>query len=47
MATEAGYRLHPALTKKLLENLQSDLRLLSADCKRKYPNVKDVRYLQH
>lgn len=32
-----------AVTKKLIENLQSDLRQLSSDTKRKYPPVKEVR----
>ena len=31
-----------AVTKKLIENLQTDLRTLSIDCKRKYPPVKEV-----
>ena len=32
----------PAVVKKLFENLQSDLRLLSTEGKRKHPNVKEV-----
>ena len=31
-----------AVTKKLLDNLQTDLRQLSSDCKRKFPPVKEV-----
>ena len=44
MASNPGFnaKYPPAMTKKLLENLQSDLRMLSSDCKRKYPHVKDV-----
>jgi len=34
-----------AVTKKLVENLQADLRTLSAECKRKYPPVKEVTLL--
>jgi len=32
-----------AVAKKLMENLQTDLRTLSSECKRKYPSVKEVR----
>lgn len=32
-----------AVAKKLVENLQSDLRALSSETKRKYPPVKEVR----
>ena len=32
----------PAVCKKLVDNLQTDLRTLSADSKRKYPPVKEV-----
>ena len=32
----------PSHARKLLESLQTDLRALSTDCKRKYPPVKDV-----
>ncbi|XP_052779500.1 protein MON2 homolog isoform X2 [Mya arenaria] len=41
MAT-AGNMKDPAVAKKLFENLQSDLRLLSTEGKRKYPNVKEA-----
>lgn len=33
----------PSVAKKLVDSLQTDLRTLSADCKRKYPPVKEVR----
>ena len=33
-----------AITKKLIDNLQGDLRQLSSDCKRKYPPVKEVGF---
>ncbi|XP_053377564.1 protein MON2 homolog isoform X3 [Mercenaria mercenaria] len=36
-----GNMRDPAVVKKLFENLQSDLRLLSTEGKRKYPNVKE------
>ena len=32
----------PFVAKKLVESLQTDLRTLSTDCKRKYPPVKEV-----
>lgn len=35
---------NPAVTKKLIENLQTELRSLSAECKRKYPPVKEVSF---
>ena len=41
MAT-AGNMKDPAVAKKLFENLQSDLRVLSTEGKRKHPNVKEV-----
>ena len=34
----------PEIARKLVENLQSDLRTLSNECKRKYPPVKEVSY---
>jgi len=33
-----------AMTKKLFENLQSDLKALSAEARKKHPPVKEVRY---
>lgn len=33
----------PEAVKKLLENMQSDLRALSLECKKKFPPVKEVR----
>ena len=33
-----------AVGKKLVENLQGDLRALSAEGKRKFPSVKEVQY---
>ena len=33
----------PTVAKKLVDSLQTDLRTLSADCRRKYPPVKEVR----
>ncbi|XP_060551977.1 protein MON2 homolog isoform X2 [Ruditapes philippinarum] len=41
MAT-GGNMKDPAVAKKLFENLQSDLRLLSTEGKRKHPNVKEA-----
>ncbi|XP_052280395.1 protein MON2 homolog isoform X2 [Dreissena polymorpha] len=41
MAT-AGNMKDPTVAKKLFENLQSDLRLLSTEGKRKHPNVKEA-----
>lgn len=32
----------PEAVKKLLENMQSDLRALSLECKKKFPPVKEV-----
>lgn len=32
----------PAQAKKLLDSMQNDLRTLSAECKRKHPEVKEV-----
>ncbi|KAI0207165.1 MON2-like protein [Lamellibrachia satsuma] len=32
----------PSVAKKLVDSLQTDLRTLSADCKRKYPPVKEA-----
>lgn len=39
MAASPGF----AVAKKLVENLQTDLRSLSSECRRKYPPVKEVR----
>ena len=33
----------PEAVKKLLENMQTDLRSLSMECKKKFPPVKEVR----
>ena len=35
----------PAVAKKLFENLQSDLRALSTEGKKKHANVKEVNLL--
>lgn len=32
----------PEAVKKLLENMQSDLRALSLECKKKFPPVKEA-----
>ena len=32
----------PEAVKKLLENMQTDLRSLSMECKKKFPPVKEV-----
>ena len=37
----SGTNSHEAV-KKLLENMQSDLRALSLECKKKFPPVKEV-----
>lgn len=34
----------PEAVKKLLENMQSDLRALSLECKKKFPPVKEVSF---
>lgn len=34
----------PEAVKKLLENMQSDLRALSLECKKKFPPVKEVGF---
>lgn len=41
----AGYKNDPAVTKKLFENLQNDLRALSSEAKKKFQNVKEVNLL--
>uniref|UniRef100_A0A8C8E6Z4 Uncharacterized protein n=1 Tax=Otus sunia TaxID=257818 RepID=A0A8C8E6Z4_9STRI len=33
----------PEAVKKLLENMQGDLRGLSLECRKKFPPVKEVR----
>lgn len=35
----------PEAVKKLLDNMQSDLRSLSLECRKKFPPVKEVRRL--
>lgn len=35
----------PEAVKKLLENMQTDLRSLSMECKKKFPPVKEVSRL--
>lgn len=35
----------PEAVKKLLENMQTDLRSLSMECKKKFPPVKEVSLL--
>ena len=45
MAT--GAKNNPELAKKLLESIQTDLRTLSAETKRKHPEVKEVNILNH
>ena len=35
----------PVVAKKLLDTLQTDLRQLSSEAKRKFPNVKEVRFI--
>jgi hypothetical protein len=42
MSGMAGAMKSPALSKKLMENLQGDLRALSTEAKRKHPQVKEV-----
>lgn len=37
----------PEAVKKLLENMQSDLRALSLECKKKFPPVKEVCFRRH
>ena len=33
------------VAKKLVENLNTDLRTLSSECRRKYPPVKEVSFI--
>ncbi len=44
MAGRAG---ETVVTKRLVENLQTDLRGLSNESKRKFPPVKEVRALEY
>ncbi len=37
----------PEAVKKLLENMQADLRSLSLECKKKFPPVKEVTLHTH
>lgn len=38
----ASPRKDPAIAKKLIDNLQTDLRSLSAEAKKKHPTLKEV-----
>ena len=43
MASAAAIGSNPENTSKFLEVLQSDLKVLASETKKKYPQIKEVR----